>query len=123
LHLHGDHAPWKQASAIPEGFDWPSLTSKDGDALETHYRHILEELGKSGGMLGIIFRKAQNKIQDPAKLKRLIADLIDREKWSTLDADVKGNHGVGPTGKEADPPVRTDDSLRSDPGDRFELVS
>jgi hypothetical protein len=48
-------------------------------------------LGKKGGMLGIIFRKAQNKIQDPAKLKRLIADLTDREKWSMLDADVKGN--------------------------------
>jgi len=94
-------APWKQASAIPSGFDWPSLTSKDGDALETHYRHILEELGKSGGMLGIIFRKAQNKIQDPAKLKRLIADLIDREKWSMLDADVKGSAYEGLLEKNA----------------------
>src|SRR5271165_5682340 len=94
-------APWKQASAIPAGFDWPSLTSKDGDALETHYRRILAELGKSGGMLGIIFRKAQNKIQDPAKLKRLIADLIDREKWSTLDADVKGNAYEGLLEKNA----------------------
>jgi hypothetical protein len=42
-------------------------------------------------LLGIIFRKAQNKVQDPAKLRRLIADLIDREKWLTLDADVKGD--------------------------------
>src|SRR5205809_4296693 len=42
-------------------------------------------------MLGIIFRKAQNKIQDPAKLKRLISDLIDNETWSSLDADVKGD--------------------------------
>ena len=31
-------------------------------------------------------------------------------------------HGVGPTGKEAEPPVKTDDSLRSDPSDRFDLV-
>jgi type I restriction enzyme M protein len=31
-------------------------------------------------------------------------------------------HGVGPTGKEAEPPVKTDDSLRSDPNDRFDLV-
>ena len=36
------------------------------------------------GMLGVIFRKAQNRIQDPAKLRRLIVDLIDRETW--LDA-------------------------------------
>lgn len=42
-------------------------------------------------MLGTIFRKAQNKIQDPAKLKRLIADLIGRESWTTLDADMKGD--------------------------------
>ena len=34
-------------------------------------------------MLGVIFRKAQNKIQDPAKLRRLIVDLIDKEQWST----------------------------------------
>jgi hypothetical protein len=37
-----------------------------GDELEIHYRHTLEELGKRSGMLGVIFRKAQNKIQDPA---------------------------------------------------------
>ena len=54
--------------------------AKDGDELDTHYRHALEELGKRPGMLGIIFRKAQNKIQDPAKLRRLIVDLIDREQ-------------------------------------------
>ena len=62
----------------------------DGDDLEIHYRHTLEELGKRSGMLGVIFRKAQNKIQDPAKLRRLIADLIDKEEWSSLSADVKG---------------------------------
>ena len=43
------------------------------------------------GMLGVIFRKAQNKIQNPALLRRLISDLIDREQWTALDADVKGD--------------------------------
>ncbi|MCK6585781.1 MAG: SAM-dependent methyltransferase, partial [Anaerolineales bacterium] len=33
--------------------------------------------------------KAQNKIQDPAKLRRLI-ELIDSETWIGLDIDVKG---------------------------------
>jgi hypothetical protein len=28
----------------------------------------------------------------------------------------------GPTGKETEPPVSTDDSLRTDPGDRFDVV-
>src|SRR6266478_2791571 len=54
--------PWRRPSPIPAGFDWPSLMAKDGDALEAHYRHTLETLGKRVGMLGAIFRKAQNKI-------------------------------------------------------------
>lgn len=212
--------PYSQPSSIPEGYDWSILREMDGDALEVQYRHTLEELGKQPGMLGVIFRKAQNKIQDPAKLRRLVADLIDRERWTSLDADVKGDayeglleknaqdtkggagqyftprplidaivavmrpapgeticdpacgtggfllaahdfvanhyqldadqkrglklntlygvelvdgvtrlcamnlllHGIGPSGNEAGPPVRTDDSLKSDPGDRFDLV-
>ena len=42
-------------------------------------------------MLGVIFRKAQNRIQDPAKLQRLIDDLIDGETWMGLDVDIKGD--------------------------------
>src|SRR4029077_4841508 len=68
--------PFSKPSAVPNEFAWPSLLSRDGDELETHYRHVLESLGKQKGMLGVIFRKAQNKIQDPAKLRRLIVDLI-----------------------------------------------
>ena len=94
-------APWKRKSIIPAGYDWPSLLSKDGDALEAHYRHILEDLGKKKGMLGIIFRKAQNKVQDPAKLRRLIVDLIDHEQWMVLDADVKGDAYEGLLEKNA----------------------
>src|SRR5512140_3507664 len=84
-------APWNKPSILPKGYDWPSLLSKSGDALEAHYRHTLEHLGKQSGMLGIIFRKAQNKIQDPAKLERLICELIDKEQWTTLSAEVKGD--------------------------------
>ncbi len=94
-------APWSQASIIPRGFDWPALLTKEGDALETQYRHTLERLGREPGMLGLIFRKAQNKIQDPSKLRRLIADLIDREEWVSLDADVKGDAYEGLLEKNA----------------------
>ncbi len=94
--------PYDEPSRIPDGYDWPSLLGRDGDALEVHYRHTLEELGRQAGMLGIIFRKAQNKIQDPAKLRRLIVDLIDRETWTTLDADVKGDAYEGLVQKNAE---------------------
>lgn len=57
-------------------FDWESLTRRDGDELEAHYRHLLEELGKQPGMLGIIFRKASNKIQDPAERGQNYAKMI-----------------------------------------------
>lgn len=42
-------------------------------------------------MLGLIFRKAQNKIQDPAKLRQLIVELIGKEQWLSMSADVKGD--------------------------------
>ena len=205
----------------PAGFDWPSLMRREGAGLEDHYRRLLEELAKRPGMLGVIFRKSQNKVQDPAKLRRLIADLIDKETWIALSADVKGDayeglleknaqdvkggagqyftprplihaivdvvrprpgeligdpacgtggfllaaheyinrhnpnldieekqhlklhalhgvdivdgvtrlcamnlllHGIGPNDGEVPPPVQTDDSLRADPKDRFEVV-
>jgi type I restriction enzyme M protein len=212
-------APYNRPSTVPAGFDWPSLMARDGDELENHYRHTLEHLATQPGMLGIVFRKAQNKIQDPANLRRRIVDLIDREKWVQLDADVKGDayeglleknaqdtkggagqyftprplikaivdvmqpkpgeticdpacgtggfllaahdyvaqqpldsdekrhlklealrgvelvdgvarlcamnlllHGIGPTTGEGEPPVRKDDSLAADPGERFDLV-
>src|SRR5438034_562270 len=94
--------PWSKPSVIPKGYDWPALDSKDGDDLETHYRKTLVELGKQSGMLGVIFRKAQNKIQDPAKLRRLIVDLIDKEQWSSLSADVKGDAYEGLLQKNAE---------------------
>ena len=93
--------PFNKPSTIPEELDWKSLLSRDGDALEVHYRHILETLGKGKGMLGVIFRKSQNRIQDPAKLRRLI-DLINDETWAGLDIDVKGEIYEGLLQKNAE---------------------
>ena len=92
----------EQQQRIPKDCNWQSLLARDGDELETHYRHVLEQLGKQKGMLGIIFRKALNKIQNPAHLRRLIVDLIDREDWSTLDTDVKGDAYEGLLQKNAE---------------------
>jgi len=92
---------FNKPSTIPKGFDWSSLLNKDGAELETHYRNILETLGKEPGMLGIIFRKSQSRIQDPAKLKRLI-ELINTETWIGLDVDVKGEIYEGLLEKNAE---------------------
>jgi len=86
---------------VPEGLDWPSLVARKGEALEAHYIRILNELGKGDDMLGVVFRKAQNRIQDPAKLERLIKDLIGSEQWMALDADVKGDAYEGLLEKNA----------------------
>ena len=93
--------PNPKASTIPETYNWPSLMKLDGERLETRYRRGLEELGKQKGMLGLIFRKALNKIQDPAKLRRLIVELIDKVDWSSLSADVKGDAYEGLLEKNA----------------------
>ena len=93
--------PFKRPSTIPAGLDWESLTKKDGDDLEVHYRHVLDSLGKGSGMLGVIFRKSQNRIQDPAKLKRLV-ELINDETWMGLDVDIKGEIYEGLLQKNAE---------------------
>ncbi len=93
--------PRNEVSRLPAGYDWPSLTPKSGTDLEAHYVDLLGRLGTEPGLLGLIFRKAQNRIQDPSKLRRLIVDLIDAETWSGVDADVKGDAYEGLLEKNA----------------------
>jgi type I restriction enzyme M protein len=76
---------------VPDSCSWQRLLDADGDDLELTYRHMLEQLARQPGTLGVIFRKAQNRIQDPAKLKRLVVELIDRENWSATGVDIKGD--------------------------------
>ena len=63
---------------IPDEYNWASLRSLSGDELESHYRQILTAFEQGSDLIPVIFRKAQNKIQDPAKLERLV-ELIDDE--------------------------------------------
>src|SRR5437868_9869037 len=69
--------PHNRKLPIPKEFVWETLTAMKGAELEVHYINLLRELGKEKGILGQIFTKSQNKIQDPAKLSKLI-DLIDK---------------------------------------------
>jgi len=93
--------PYYRDTHIPKGYDWASLTGKTGQPLESHYLAILNRLGREPGMLGAIFFKAQNKIQDPAKLSRLV-QMIDAENWISLDADTKGDLYEGLLQKNAE---------------------
>ena len=93
---HERHELLGRPSAIPEDYRWGRLLQDEegnelkGNALEEQYRKTLQALQKEDGLLGIIFRKSQNRIQNPARLKRLI-EYIDAEEWISLDTDVKGD--------------------------------
>lgn len=81
--------------------NWETLSSKRGAELEIFYNQMLRSLSTEKGMLGQIFTKSQNKIQDPAKLLKVI-DMIDREEWSLMGADVKGKIYEGLLEKNAE---------------------
>lgn len=79
-----------EPSIIPKKYLWEALVNKDGDALELQYRHTLEALGKEPGLIGTIFKKAQNKLTDPAKLKRVVSLIANEGPWIGIGVDVKG---------------------------------
>jgi type I restriction enzyme M protein len=93
--------PHNRKLPIARQYNWESLTAKSGAALEAHYTTLLRELSRAKGILGQIFTKSQNKIQDPAKLYKLI-DMIDKEQWTLMGTDVKGKIYEGLLEKNAE---------------------
>lgn len=93
--------PHNRELGIPTEYTWQSLKTKRSDQLEAHYTKLLRELGKKKGMLGKIFTKAHNKIQEPAMLSRVI-EMIDNEAWVSMSADFKGDIYEGLLEKNAD---------------------
>jgi len=93
--------PYNRDLKIPEKYNWQTLIDKKGAELETHYVNLLKELGKETGLIGQIFIKSQNKIQDPAKLYRII-QMINSENWAMLGVDVKGTIYEGLLEKNAE---------------------
>ena len=93
--------PYNRDVGIPAKYTWPNLKAKRGAELEGHYIELLRELGKRKDVLGQIFTKSQNKIQDPAKLNRLI-EMIDEVQWISMGADVKGDIYEGLLEKNAE---------------------
>jgi len=82
--------PYNRPATIPTSLSWKALLPLDGTALEVKYTEILQELGTKPGMLGVIFKSARGEIHNPALLKQLIVNLIDKVDWLSLPVDVKG---------------------------------
>jgi type I restriction enzyme M protein len=93
--------PYNRTMPIPPQYSWESLVGKSGSELELHYNILLRELGQEKGILGQIFVKSQNKIQDPAKLYKLIA-LINAENWILMGVKDKGDIYEGLLEKNAE---------------------
>ena len=79
--------PFDRDLGVPKEYQWPTLASKRGAELEAHYIALLRELGNAPGMLGQIYIKSQNRINDPAKLQRLVR-MIDGTNWTTGETNV-----------------------------------
>lgn len=78
-----------EKSAIPEGYRWKDLIEWDGLDLISQYERTLDKLSKEENLIGTIFVKAQNKIDKPVYLRKVIT-LIDEEQWLVMEGDVKG---------------------------------
>ena len=76
-------------SAIPEGYRWSDLIELDGLDLIAQYETTLKRLSEEENLIGTIFVKAQNKIDKPVYLKKVIT-MINEEQWLVMDGDVKG---------------------------------
>ena len=93
--------PYKKETGIPQGYTWSDMSTLKGAELEDHYKATLEELAKQGGILGMIFAQASNKISNAAILYRIV-QMIDKEKWVSMSSDVKGEIYEGLLQKNAE---------------------
>ncbi len=93
--------PYKRKTGIPKGYTWSDMNKLKGAELEDKYKQILEKLGEQGGILSKIFKGAVNKISNAAILYRVV-QMIDKEKWTSMSADVKGEIYEGLLQKNAE---------------------
>ena len=92
LFLKMDHENvemFEEESALPVGCRWFDLIAEKGEDLVDTYEKILDTLSKEDNLIGTIYTKAQNKIDKPVYLKKVI-DMIAEESWLVMDGDVKG---------------------------------
>lgn len=80
---------FEEESSIPEGYRWRNLVELDGLDLTEQYEKTLKILSEQDNLIGTIFTKAQNEIDKPVYLKKVIS-MINKEQWLVMDGDVKG---------------------------------
>ena len=93
--------PYKRDTGIPNGYRWSDMNTLKGAELELQYKSTLEKLSEQGGILGKIFKQANNKISSAAILYRIV-QMIDSEKWVSMSSDVKGEIYEGLLQKNAE---------------------
>lgn len=81
--------PGKIQSALPLGYQWQDLVGLTGHDLLDHYERTLTQLSQQSGLVGTIYTKAQNKIDKPVYLEKVI-QMIRDTNWLMEDVDVKG---------------------------------
>jgi type I restriction enzyme M protein len=91
----------QKGGPIPDSIGWRSFADLGAVRMQRQYARTLTALGDRGGTLGLIFGNAKNKINDPAKLRLLVVDLIGQTEWSGLSADIKGDAYEGLLEKNA----------------------
>lgn len=84
-----NEALFGEESVIPSGYRWADLKDLSGMELINQYEETLAELSGRGDLIGTIYTKAQNKIDKPVYLKKVIT-MIDEQQWLVMDVDVKG---------------------------------
>ena len=89
LKMEFENLEFKDESLIPDEYRWDTLLKLRAEDLEKHYNNILSTLSKKSGILGLIFAKAQNKIDTPVNLQKMIT-LINAIDWAVIDVDIKG---------------------------------
>ena len=89
LKLDTERAEDGEPSLLPPSCRWPALAALQGAALARAYAAALETLSTQPGLVGTVYARARNGIEEPAHLHRLVR-LIDAETWSAFGVDVKG---------------------------------
>ncbi|WP_099292764.1 MULTISPECIES: class I SAM-dependent DNA methyltransferase [unclassified Butyricimonas] len=96
LKMDAENVEYGGESAIPLGYGWQDLLAVKDEGLDLlkHYETTLKFLGDENNdevsvLVRTIFTKAQNKIDKPVYLKKVLS-MIEEEQWLLMDGDVKG---------------------------------
>lgn len=89
LKLDAERAVEGLPSLLPPSCRWEALAALHGAELARFYAEALETLRTQPGLVGTVYARARNGIEEPAHLVRLVR-LIDAETWSAFGMDVKG---------------------------------